>query len=1220
MNLRSMYDDSLDKANHPEGTWSTNTRNIVITKDKKAVSNENGFLIYASNYPEGNTPIGQIALRNDEFIVFSVNETSEIGLVNKHGVYSIIVKDNLGFNSDFPISGGYQTNIYGHIEIVFTDTIASLKLLNITKLPFELNPDFSLVDITQLNNALVFPDYNIPVIDVDRVNSVGGSIETGTIYFSGQYEDANGFLTNPFPISNPVLIIPKTDSNFWNISGAAPLTRTSNSVDITFSGLDNRFKKLHIIVVRKSNGQKYPERFRELTIKGSTLSTTYTGTEDVESISLAELLVDKASYTTAQGVLPADDNLYVYGPSSNVNLNIQKYVNGWSVKYATEEVQLNSLSDSYKDGKAFFTKKPFLHNEVYALFAGVVMKNGSYGGAFHISGRAAREIDGIPGALENQLISTMVAANPYLAEDVLINPDTRYYQTRDTSSADGTLGYWENQNEFYADSPEWDIWDVDGMVGTLRGQKVRHHKTPTIDKHGYYNTATGRATILGFKIENAYLPDEILEQIQHIEIFYAKRTGANSTLAGRSLLFLSSVASIDGSIVNASAAGNWDVERSFDNTPYHNIQTNPKYIRSHPFDMLLDKTNVLPTHIYNNKKFIADVYVEHSDPTASMHVSSDFTDSSHTDIVGVLEEHKVRSIYNQKYIPHNTVIDSDVNNRYSEEAFLAELRTKNTMGLDISLIKTGESTGWKDIFHNVYLSDLCIWKEDAYLGIETLELVSTGKVLENGDRELDNIFGGDGYYGTQGLLLSTSNENTQSDADEHDALWAKYKFYVETSNAPELQYGDFYPKNSNLIIVGETLNRQEFPIIYNKDYTSINDLNVITQFDFETEQINSFPNRILRAKKAQREEKVSSWRTFLANDYYETSRERGKITGMSYINGELLIQHEHGLYITRGKEQLQTDVSTIEVGSGDVFARPPEPVIDSQHGYIGCQSRFGYGKFKNGYWCIDEFQGKIFVMDNAMNEVSNQGMYNWLREHLQLGSINDNPFIANGITGAYDEVNNRLIFTKKYIDPDTDEDKSFTISFSMEINGWVALHDYTPDMIFSTANKLFSFKNNNIYVHNVPNKKGIYYDDTKHPAYIEMVNPSPQSILASNISWRSQFKLNGVINETETLTHIMLYNDTQCSGIVPITYRSTTRNAEGLWNFNNFRDLVKNKNLIFLDANGNVIESNIDATKPFFKKTRFIANYLCVRFIFDNLKQADFVLSDFALNARPSYR
>jgi len=199
-------------------------------------------------------------------------------------------------------------------------------------------------------------------------------------------------------------------------------------------------------------------------------------------------------------------------------------------------------------------------------------------------------------------------------------------------------------------------------------------------------------------------------------------------------------------------------------------------------------------------------------------------------------------------------------------------------------------------------------------------------------------------------------------------------------------------------------------------------------------------------------------------------------------------------------------------------------------------------------------------------------------------------------------------------------DKSFAVSYSLEAEVWACFHDYVPDAIFCTANKLMSFKNQRIYIHNQSRLKGWFYN-RGYKSQIEFVVANLVSKAYHAINWKSQYKTDGVIDERKTFTAIMLYNHNQCSGEQPITLKKTTRNAEGVWRFNEFRDLIKNPQTIFLDEKGNVIPSNIMANKSFFKQSRFIGDYICVRMIFDNANLlSEIVLSDFSINDKVSYR
>lgn len=1254
MELNGMWTASKSKANNPKGTWSENTRNIVISKDGKSVLNEDGFATYASGYPTTLRPNGFLALYNDEFLVWSVNKTdeataSEIGKINVNGFYEPIIRDpKLNLRIEHPISATKRYNIYGELEAVFTDNYNNLRILNIDNLPFEVDNDLNLVDAEKFNNINVFPEVKIPEFHPD-VKENGGSIETGVVYFTGQYEDYTGALTNTFPLSNPIHVL-NYGSTYANTGGSESGTLTANSIDLGITNIDTRFKKLRIIAVKKFNGQLYGWAFNTIKINNSTtLNTIYTGTEEAENVPLSEILVDKASYTKAAVVMSADDILYVANPSSKERLNIQKYINNWKVKYITDTVKLNTLEGSLKDGKTFFIKRPFHHNEVYALYGVVTLNNGNYQYAFHIPGRPPRAIQNFSsgGLDETTLNSDLTSLQSYLGEDLEIDINSRYYQTRDTSSLDGTLGYWENQNESYPNTDDWDIVDdTDSVVGTLRNEKVRHHKMPSIDRLEYADLTNQEAPIIGLEISNIYLPDDIKDQIQNIEIFYAKRTGKNNQLAGSSLVFFGAQYYEDPTIIGSNA-GNWNIDPGNGGGTKFITAPTSTVLRFHPFDMLVDKPNMLPNFIYNNTKITSEFKIDSINNTGSAFLSMDLTDPSKNTVYGVADANKVFALKEQQYAPFNTILGNGITNRYSEEVFLAKLKTTpastNPIGLTIVSFDMNDTAGTIHTNHQTYVTDLMIWREDCYLDFSRQELASTGHRIDFSS-STTQFFGGDAYYGTQGIILSADNENTMSDTDQNDGIRTKVKFYIETSNAPELQYGSFYPKEDIEINIS---NQWEYPIQYNKDYTSINSYNVVTIVDLEERDVNTFPNRILRTGANQREAKVSAWRTFLVNNYYETAKDRGRIINLESINGEILIQHEYGLYITRGSETFETDVSTVQVGSGDVFRIPPKEIVDTKDGYVGCQSRFACLKFPGGYLTCDANQGKIFIMDNSLNEVSSEAMYDWFRENLIIKrNVNNNEFdnlfnydkdlnlttlqeYSVGIIAAYDEVNKRILITKKetYLTFEREEaslppqESIFTVSYNIPKKEWIALHDYIPNGINYSANKVISCKNGSIFLHNVPDRKGLYYTSEKFPSYIEFVVNEIATTFVQSLNWRTQYEKEDVILEDKTIDSVLIYNHNQCSDYRSITLRKTTRNAEGIWRFNDFRDLVKNPKNIFLDDKGNVISSNIATNKPFFKQDRFRGNYLCTRLIFSNLENnAEITISEFGINDKISYR
>jgi len=105
------------------------------------------------------------------------------------------------------------------------------------------------------------------------------------------------------------------------------------------------------------------------------------------------------------------------------------------------------------------------------------------------------------------------------------------------ADAETGMGYWENANEDYPSTEDWDIWEVVAGSGqdtgrTLQGQKVRHHRFPD----NYSNTVFDgtdtdpNARALGFKLTNVQIPNDLAAEVIGFKVYYAKRTDNNKTI------------------------------------------------------------------------------------------------------------------------------------------------------------------------------------------------------------------------------------------------------------------------------------------------------------------------------------------------------------------------------------------------------------------------------------------------------------------------------------------------------------------------------------------------------------------------------------------------------------------------------------------------------------------------------------------------------------------
>jgi hypothetical protein len=325
---------------------------------------------------------------------------------------------------------------------------------------------------------------------------------------------------------------------------------------------------------------------------------------------------------------------------------------------------------------------------------------------------------------------------------------------------------------------------------------------------------------------------------------------------------------------------------------------------------------------------------------------------------------------------------------------------------------------------------------------------------------------------------------------------------------------------------------------------------------------------------------------------------------------------------------------------------------------------------KYGYFFIDSDEGRVYKCNRQGTlETINEGLNELLKERLRrIPNYYDNPFTQMGLTMGFDVEYDRLIislveyvptdYTEELMDLSSTEtnyvyigtdnfyyiqddfgnktklsflDSTYftprmtTISFSFSRNGWIFFHDYFPNIMFDNRNGLYSASNinKNIYKHNDKTKNGIYYDSEPKPFFLDISIKGERN----DMDFVAAMWLSDVYNKTtkvniwdEPFTHIMIYNENQCSGVLPIKYLSdawfedNTKKVGGKWSFNSFRDMLVDSKAQILDDNFEVITSNIDANKDWFNQSFFRRDYVIIRLIHDNLSQNDVYLHEVTAN------
>lgn len=189
--------------------------------------------------------------------------------------------------------------------------------------------------------------------------------------------------------------------------------------------------------------------------------------------------------------------------------------------------------------------------------------------------------------------------------------------------------------------------------------------------------------------------------------------------------------------------------------------------------------------------------------------------------------------------------------------------------------------------------------------------------------------------------------------------------------------------------------------------------------------------------------------------------------------------------------------------------------------------------------------------------------------------------------------------------------RSYTLSYAIENENWVFFHDYIPDFYFHTREKLHTIKNSKIYTHN-SGPMGKYYDQTSPKSFfIDMVFKSEDEMTLNAISWVTEVmdRLTESNEEFSTLSHITIWNAWQCTGRIPLAQVfealevKNVRRTQSEWNFNDFRDLVKDRGAKVVGdifSGFAVNTAALDPDLPWYEKKLLEDQYFIIRLEFDN--------------------
>jgi hypothetical protein len=1229
---------------NPSGSIAK-ARNVRFNDDFEFIKNEEGLKKLYS-FP---ADICGIIPTDRELIVFCTNNNGDDYIYRvADGMAILSLKGNLQFSTARPIKGEYQYNNKGELIVVFNDgnfvDSNSIRVFNFDSPYIQLNPDKTFINANDINLLKLNPDYILPDITANSIR--GGSLPKGVYHVVFSYYVGKDDRLNWSVPSKPIYIektlrrnmtFTATDTggtrktqhvNFYDFYQDSSEEFTDKGIYVELNNLDIRFTRYKLAIVYRTDTTT--KVFDIGDFASDYKVHNITSLPNLE-LSLDEVSIPYVNYDKAADITISNSRLTVLGTKSNGLLNYQKFANNIKVTYdVTDNIGLiTSFSSLIPDqyGTRLVVKTPIL-DEVYALNIGLVGKDGTVKGVFHIPGRAP-ELIGDDRYENSHLIgneaSTYNKQNGRNIDDVI--PMSYYYQLHNTAAIatdqNRRLGYWENRDEYYPNIDDFEVWDVDSAgdstkVGDLRGLRVRHHKMPDFSKiytAANLNTPVSKSITLTFT--NIKFPKDILSDIQGYFITYSNRDSSNSTVLGHGPILRNNFWKPYSDVLGTDGLA----RMLFGLIPNPNF-TNAA-VRFNDFALLSYKPSI-------SSPYLKGLFT--TNPT-DQGTPSYGTDT--TVIKGFNTE--IRNVLSYKYVPRNNSA-TEPDNTGREEALLLHVPTlfnDTTNNLVCSLKsnlanvfmpfnkqRVSIASNMQKVTSNIYAYEVANIKDFdgfisfyynvLYRGDQSLKIDEDGDppiiIREDGDEDKSSATVVNAF---KCLNISTANTDMKSiSLEKADVKYIDDRTFVSNIFGKK----DYTHEYKSTFVVDPS---EDSNIVYNKMYGFTNSIVPYFTYDFNNIFIDTHPYRIARSAIQSKESLVLNWRFFSALEYYEMPKHRGIGVSIEGQGNLLLIHMEHSLFVAKYKDKISIAEGEAYIGTSDIFDRIPDEILSTKRGTAGIQSRFGSCIGDFGYMFADTYDKNVYSYgDNSFGVISDEISRALLKKYMNPST--GNPLIGKDVIFGIDHSNKRAIITSL-------GDTSFSISYCYhgEQKGWLSFHDYVPALMVNNRVGTYMINRNNLkdlYKMNadpIEVPYGTYFDGVQYDSYIDVLvndNPKLDKTLLS-VGMQS-----GVNDEANNIKKLFIYTRNQCTNVMTLSEFNLLsdydkiRYLSGFWNYDLIRDYTSNaitQNIV--DDFGNINIAAIDNNKNWFELGDISDKYFIIRLIANN--NNDMLFRDITYNA-----
>ncbi len=364
-----------------------------------------------------------------------------------------------------------------------------------------------------------------------------------------------------------------------------------------------------------------------------------------------------------------------------------------------------------------------------------------------------------------------------------------------------------------------------------------------------------------------------------------------------------------------------------------------------------------------------------------------------------------------------------------------------------------------------------------------------------------------------------TNSSTLSYYDGYFYLFAYGipNFYCESSYNTDLRQafnnreGDFWPHVSTGI--PDDWQQENFVSIandntytYNTTFSKQNRENTFSHLPIDWEKIcyTKYPFRAIYSdsQNTSADNRVNAWLTYRAISFFDFPQNYGRLTSLDGIqNRAILARFENKSLLYNNLLVIDTsNPQSAYVGSPELFRKtPPIDFAETDLGYVGSQHKMLL-KLPQGQLTVDAKRGQVFLIAGTeVTELSGfgSGMNRFFTDHLAFEILNffptvdvDNNFTGIGLHAVYDSKYERVILTKldyvpictvvqydeitksfyteeqigssilktpiKTTDSDYFCNKSWTLSYNLNLHSWISFHSYLPNWYIGESNFFYS--------------------------------------------------------------------------------------------------------------------------------------------------------------------